>query len=188
MNISKLFALALVAIAPQVFAQTYTIDPVHTYPSFETDHLGISVWRGKFTKTSGTVTLDKKAHTGSLKVNIDTSSVDVGFDKLNEHIKSADFLDIAKFPTATYAATNFKFDGDKPVEVLGNLTLHGVTKPVTLTIKSFKCIVHPMTKRDVCGADVSAEFKRTDFGIVSYSPPFDPLIKLSIQVEASPVQ
>jgi polyisoprenoid-binding protein YceI len=188
MNISKLFALALVAIAPSVFAQTYNIDPSHTFPSFETDHMGISVWRGKFDKTSGTVTIDKVAKTGSLNIVIDTSSVDVGFPKLNEHLRSEDFFNVAKFPTATYTATNFKFDGDKPVAVMGNLTLLGVTKPVTLTIDKFKCIIHPMLKREVCGANATAEFKRTDFGMSTYSPPFDPVIKLAIQVEGQLAQ
>ena len=183
MNISKLFALALVTIAPSVFAQTYNIDPSHTFPSFETDHMGISVWRGKFDKTSGTVTIDKVAKTGSLKIVIDTNSVDVGFAKLNEHLQSEDFFNVAKFPTATYTANNFKFDGDKPVAVLGNLTLMGVTKPVTLTIDKFKCIMHPFLKKEVCGANATAEFKRTDFGMSKYSPPFDPVIKLAIQVE-----
>jgi polyisoprenoid-binding protein YceI len=183
MNISKLLALALVAIAPSVFAQTYNIDPNHTYPSFETDHMGISVWRGKFDKTSGTVTLDKVAKTGSLNIVIDINSIDLGHAKLNEHVKSEDFLNVAQFPTATYTASNFKFDGDKPVAVMGNLTLHGVTKPVTLNIDKFKCIIHPMLKREVCGANATAEFKRTDFGMDTYSPPFDPVIKLAIQVE-----
>ncbi len=184
MKLSTLLAVVLVAAAPQVFAQTYNIEPGHTYPSFETDHFGISTWRGKFNKTSGTVTLDKVAKTGSLDITIDTTSVDVGHAKLNEHLNSPDFFNTAKFPTATYKATNFKFDGDKPVAVMGELTLLGVTKPVTLTINKFKCIMHPMLHREVCGADVSASFKRTDFGMNTYSPPFDPEIKLAIQVEA----
>ena len=184
MKLAKLLAIALVAAAPSVFAQSYNIDPSHTFPSFETDHMGISVWRGKFNKTSGTVTLDKAAKTGTLDITIDASSIDTGFAKLNEHLQSPDFFNVAKFPTATYKSTSFKFDGDKPVAVQGNLTLLGVTKPVELTINKFKCIIHPMLKREVCGADVSASFKRTDFGMNTYSPPFDPVIKLAIQVEA----
>lgn len=187
MKLSRLLAVAAVALAaaaPQAFAQTYTIDPSHTYPSFETDHFGISIWRGKFNKTTGTVTLDKVAKKGSLDITIDTTSIDVGNVKLNEHLVGPDFFNTAKFPTATYKATNFKFDGDKPVAVMGELTLMGVTKPVTLTINKFKCIIHPMLKKEVCGADVSASFKRTDFGLSTYSPPFDPEIKLAIQVEA----
>jgi polyisoprenoid-binding protein YceI len=184
MKLSKLIALTLVVAAPQAYAQTYTIDPSHTFPSIETDHMGISVWRGKFNKTSGTVTLDKTAKTGSLNVVIDTNSVDFGFPKLNDHVKNKDFLDTKKFPTATYKSESIKFDGDVPVAVMGELTLMGVTKPVTLTINKFKCIIHPMLKREVCGADASGEFKRTDFGMTKYSPPFDPVIKLAIQVEA----
>ena len=187
MKLLQLLAIATVAIAaaaPQAYAQTFTIDPSHTYPSFETDHFGISTWRGKFNKTSGTVTLNKAAKTGSLDITIDTSSIDVGFAKLNEHLNGADFFNTAKFPTAIYKASNFKFDGDKPVAVMGELTLMGITKPVTLTINKFKCIMHPMYKKEVCGADVSTSFKRTDFGLNAYSPPFDPEVKLSIQVEA----
>jgi len=186
MKLTHLAGIALVALAPQVFAQpqTYTIDPSHTYPSFEADHFGISTWRGKFNKTSGTVTIDRAAQTGSLDISIDASSIDFGHAKMNEHAKSADFFNVEKFPTATYKATNFKFDGEKPVAVMGELTLLGVTKPVTLTINTFKCIIHPMLKREVCGADVSAEFKRTDFGLSKYSPPFQPEVTLRIQVEA----
>ncbi len=184
MKLSQLIGLTLIALAPQAFAQTYNIDPNHTYPSFEADHFGISTWRGKFTKTSGVVTLNKADKTGTLDITIDTSSIDFGHAKMNEHAKSPDFFNVAKFPTATYKATNFKFDGDKPVAVMGELTLLGVTKPVMLNINKFKCIIHPMLKREVCGADVSAEFKRTDFGLSTYSPPFSPEVKLNIQVEA----
>jgi len=184
MKLSSLIALTLVATTPYVFAETYTIDPSHTFPSFETDHFGISVWRGKFDKTSGTVTLDKAAKTGSLNIVIDTNSVNFGYPKLDNHVKTAEFLNTEKFPTATYKADKFKFDGDKPIAVMGELTLMGITKPVTLTINKFKCIMHPMLKREVCGADASAEFKRTDFGVTKMSPPFDPVVKLAIQVEA----
>ncbi len=183
MKRSKLFALALILSAPLALAETYTIDPNHTYPSFETDHMGISIWRGKFTKTHGTITLDRAAKTGSMEIVIDTGSIDLGHHELNKHVKAAEFLNVAQFPTATYSANTIKFDGDKPVTVMGELTFMGVTKPVTLSIKKFKCIIHPMLKREVCGADAAGEFKRTDFGMTKYSPPFDPMIKLAIQVE-----
>ncbi|PRC93635.1 YceI family protein [Solimicrobium silvestre] len=184
MKLSQLVALALIVAAPQAFSQTYNIDPNHTYPSFEADHFGLSTWRGKFDKTKGTVTLDKVAKTGSLDIIIDASSIDFGHAKMNEHAKTPDIFNVAKYPTITYKASNFKFDGEKPVAVMGELTLLGVTKPVTLTINKFKCIIHPMMKREVCGADASAEFNRTDFGLSAYSPPFAPEVKLAIQVEA----
>lgn len=185
MKLSSLIpALTLIVLAPQLYAETYTIDPNHTHPSFETDHMGVSIWRGRFNKSSGTVTLDRKAKTGSLDVAIDTKSIDFGHEKLNEHVRGEDFLNTKAFPNATYKANKFKFDGDKPVAVMGDLTLLGVTKPVTLTINKFKCIINPLIKREVCGADASGEFKRTDFGMTKYSPPYDPVIKLAIQVEA----
>ncbi|MFZ6649023.1 YceI family protein [Undibacterium sp. TJN25] len=184
MKLSHFLAAALALSASTAFAQTYTIDPNHTYPSFEADHMGISVWRGKFDKTSGTITLDKAKKTGTVDITIDTNSLDFGHAKLNEHGKSKDMFNVEQFPTATYKGTSIKFDGDTPVAVEGNLTLLGVTKPVTLTINKFKCIQHPMLKREVCGADASAQFKRTDFGLSYATPFFAPEVKLAIQVEA----
>ncbi|MEO8408695.1 MAG: YceI family protein [Oxalobacteraceae bacterium] len=178
-------ALLLAASTVSAFATTYNIDPSHTYPSFEADHMGgVSVWRGKFTKTSGTITLDRAAKTGTVDLTIDANSLDFGLAKLNEHAKSKEMFDVAQFPTAVYKGSAIKFDGDKPVAVVGTLTLHGVTKPVALTINKFKCIPHPMLKREVCGADASATFNRADFGISYGLPMFAPEVKLAIQVEA----
>ena len=147
-------------------ADTYQLDPNHTYPSFEADHFGgISVWRGKFKKSSGTVTLDRAAKTGTVDVTIDTTSIDTGNDKLDKHLQTPEFFDAAKYPTATYKGTQIRFDGDKPVEVIGTLTMHGITKPVNLKIESFKCIQHPVLKREVCGTESTATFNRDDFGI-----------------------
>ena len=165
-------------------ADTYTIDPGHTYPSFEADHMGLSLWRGKFTKTSGSVTLDRAAKTGTVDITIDASSIDFGHPKLNDHAKSAEVFDVQKYPTAVYKGTAIKFDGDKPVAVEGELTLHGVTKPVQLQINKFVCIQHPMLKREVCGADATATFNRADFGVSYGVPRFAPEVKLAIQVEA----
>ncbi len=189
MKLSQIFsstiAATLVIAAAPSFAQTYNIEPGHTYPSFEADHMGISVWRGKFTKTSGKIVLDRAAKTGSMEITIDANSLDFGHEKMNEHAKSKDMFNVAQFPTATYKASAMKFDGDKPVSVQGELTLLGVTKPVTLSINKFKCIMHPMLKKEVCGADATADFKRTDFGLsygIAYG--FAPDVKLAIQVEA----
>ena len=184
MTFSRLLVALLATASTLAFADTYTIDPNHTYPSFEADHMGVSVWRGKFNKTSGTVNLDKVAKTGSLDITIDASSVDFGHAKMNEHAKGPDMFNVEKYPTVTYKATSFKFDGDKPIAVNGELTMLGVTKPVVLTINKFKCIEHPMLKREVCGGDASAEFKRTDFGLSYATPRFAPEVKLHIQVEA----
>jgi polyisoprenoid-binding protein YceI len=184
----KHLSIALIAatFAGSAFAaDTYTIDSTHTYPSFEADHFGgLSVWRGKFNKTEGSIVVDRAARTGSVDITIDATTIDFGNDKLNEHAKKAEMFDVAKFPTATYKG-KLEFKGDVPATVDGHLTLHGVTKPVTLTINKFKCIQHPMLKREVCGADASATFNRSDFG-VAYGTQmgFNPEVKLAIQVEA----
>lgn len=185
MKLSRFFAIALFAVAAPSLAQSYKIDPTHTYPSFEADHKGISLWRGKFTKTSGTVTLDRAAKSGSINIEIAADSVDFGMDKMNGHAKSKDMFNVEQFPTIKYKSTALKFDGDKLVAVEGELTMLGVTKPVNLTVNKFKCIQDAMTKREICGADASAEFKRTDFGLnyaIAYG--FAPEVKLAIQVEA----
>jgi polyisoprenoid-binding protein YceI len=177
-------------IGTSVFAApvTYTVDPAHTYPSFEADHFGgLSVWRGKFDTTSGKVVYDKDAKAGSIEVTVDMSSVNFGNPKLNEHAKSPEIFDATKFPTATYSGKFTKFSGESPTEAQGTLTMHGVTKPVTLTINSFKCIMNPMSKKQVCGADASATFSRADFG-VNFGDKFGfkQEVKLQIQVEGSP--
>jgi len=177
--------LAAVCATGAFAADTYAIDSSHTYPSFEADHFGgLSTWRGKFNKTDGSIVVDRAAKTGSVDINIDATTIDFGNEKLNEHAKKAEMFDTAKFPHATYKG-KLVFKGDVPASVDGELTLHGVTKPVTLTINKFKCIQHPMLKREVCGADASATFNRSDFG-VSYGTQmgFNPEVKLAIQVEA----
>jgi len=184
--LKKIALTALLAVAASgAMAATYNIDPSHTYPSFEADHFGgLSVWRGKFTKTSGTISFDRTAKTGAVDIVIDAASIDFGHPKMNEHAKAADMFDVAKFPTATYKG-NLVFKGDVPTSVDGTLTLHGVTKPVTLTINKFKCIQHPMLKREVCGADASATINRADFGVdYAVKMGFIPQVKLAIQVEA----
>lgn len=184
MQNKHIIAAILAVCAGSAFAQTYNIEPNHTYPSFEADHLGISVWRGKFTKTSGTVKLDRTGKSGSIDIAIDAGSIDFGHAKMNEHAKSKDMFNVEQFPTITYKGKAMKFEGDRPVAVEGDLTMLGVTRPVTLAIARFKCIEHPMFKREVCGADATAEFKRTDFGLNYGTPRFAPEVKLAIQVEA----
>src|SRR3954469_20500060 len=151
-----LIIVALASFAGVALAAptTYTIDPKHTFASFEADHFGgMSVWRGKFTKSSGTVVLDRDGKSGTVDVTIEAASIDVGQDELNKHLKSAEFFDVEKFPTATFKGKLASFKDGAPTEVQGDLTLHGVTKPVTLTIRTFKCMQHPMKKIEFCGAD-----------------------------------
>jgi len=165
---------------------TYQIDPAHTYPSFEADHFGgMSVWRGKATKTSGTIILDQAAKSGTVDITVDAASIDFGHAKLNEHAKSPELFDVAKYPAITYKGTLGGFKGDSPTEVDGQITMHGVTKPLKLTLNQFKCMQNPMLKKEVCGADASATLDRSQFGVdygVKYGFKMD--VKMQIQVEA----
>jgi polyisoprenoid-binding protein YceI len=167
---------------------TYTLDPNHTFPSFAADHFGgLSVWRGKFDSTSGKVVYDKDAKSGSIEVTVDMTSIDFGMPKLNEHAKSPEIFDAAKYPTATFTGRFTKFSGATPTEIDGSLTMHGVTKPVTLKIDSFLCKQNPMSKKEVCGADATGTINRADFGVNfgdKYGFKMD--TKLQIQVEGSP--
>jgi len=165
---------------------TYQVDPAHTFPSFEADHFGgVSVWRGKFDKSSGTIVYDKDKGAGTVDISIDASSINFGNPKLNEHARSAEMFDVEKFPTATYKGQLTGFKNGAPTQVEGTFTLHGVTKPLTLTINSFKCITMPMDKKEHCGADAAATLNRADYGIAygdKYGFKMD--VKLAIQVEA----
>ncbi len=177
--------LAAMSTAALAAPASYEIDPAHTFPSFEADHMGISKWRGKFNKSSGKVTLDKAAGSGSVEVNIDMSSVDFGHDQLNTWAQGEEFFDAAKYPQAVFKGKLAGFKQGAPTQAVGELTLHGVSKPVTLKINSFKCIPHPLNKRELCGADIATVIQRDQFGITAgkdYGFKMD--VVLNIQVEA----
>lgn len=175
--------LTALTLSP-AFAQTYNVEPNHTYPSFEAGHFGISVWRGKFNKTSGSVTLDRAAKSGMVDIAIDAASINFGHAKMEEHARSKDFFNVEQHPKITYKGKIAKWNGDAPAAVEGQMTLLGVTKPLNLTINSFKCIQHPMLKREVCGADAAGSFKRSDFGMGYGLPAHGDDMKLAIQIEA----
>lgn len=182
-----MFLAAVAFVAPAAAAPvTYVIDPSHTYPSFETDHLGgVSIWRGKFNTNSGTVTMDREAGTGEVDILIETASVDFGHDGMNAHVRRDDILDVEQFPTATYRGKLVDFVDGSPTRVDGELTLRGVTLPVPLTINSFKCIEHPRSKKEVCGADAIGSFQRDAFGVdYAKSNGFDMGIVVRVQIEA----
>jgi polyisoprenoid-binding protein YceI len=182
------FAVGALSVAAYAEPMTYTIDSAHTYPSFEVDHSGgVSVWRGKFNSTSGTITMDKEAMTGSVNITIDTSSIDFGHDGLNTHVTGTDagMLNAGEFPTATYTGTLTGWENGAPTMVDGELTLHGVTLPVDLDIASFRCGAG-RGGGETCGADAMGSFDRSDFGVDFASGfGFQMYVNLRIQVEAS---
>ncbi len=178
-------SLASLSVLTTAAPVAYNIDAEHTYPSFEADHMGISVWRGKFNKSNGKVMLDKEGKAGTVDIVIDPASIDFGHDKLNSWATGPEFLDTAKYPKATYKGKLAGFNKAGPTRVTGELTLHGVTRPVSLQIKSFKCMPHPMLKRDWCGADAYGTFQRDAFGLGAGKEwGFKMDVPLRIQVEA----
>jgi polyisoprenoid-binding protein YceI len=164
--------------------ETFIIDGNHTYPRFSYNHFGYSKQLSRFNKTTGKVTLDRQEKTGAVDITIDMKSVDTGSSLFNTHIQSEDFLDTTKYPTATFKSTKVRFDGDKPVAIDGNLTIKGITKPVTLTIESFLLMPHPMAKKDAIGANASTRIKRTDFNAGKYAPNVGDEVSIDIALEA----
>ena len=184
----KVFAIVALSglFAAPVFAagETFVVDPNHTYPRFEYNHLGYSKQIQRFNKTSGTIVFDRAAKTGSVDIVIDARTVDTGYALFNEHLQGEDFFDTAKYPTITYKSTAVKFDGDKPVAVEGLLTVKGITRPVTLSLSSFQTMPHPIVKKDALGANASARIKRSEFNAGKYAPHVSDDVTLTIAVEA----
>ena len=183
-TLATLAVATLVSVPAFAAPETYGIDGTHTYPRFEYNHLGFSNQVHRFTKTSGTVTWDRAARTGAVDISIDASSVDTGYALFNQHIQAEDYFDTARYPTITFKSTAVKFDGEKPVAIDGNLTIKGVTRPVTLTVTAFHSAPHPMLKRDAIGANAVAKVKRSEFNMGKNVPYVGDDVTLSISLEA----
>lgn len=191
MKMKVLGALAAVLpLAAMANPENYTIDPTHTYAYFEVEHLGVSNQRGRFDRTSGKFTLDRAAKSGSVELNIETTSVSTGDNvkgsrprTLDEHLKNADFFNVAEFPRMNFKSTGVKFAGDNPAEIAGTLTLLGVTKPVTLKVERWVCKDNPMSKKAMCGGNATATLKRTDWGMKYGVPALGDEVRLWFSVE-----
>lgn len=179
-------ATLLLALSATSYAapETYVIDPTHTYPRFEYSHFGYSKQSSRFDKTSGSIMIDRVAKTGSVNVLIDATSISSGLALFNQHLQGEDFFDTARHPNITFKSTALKFSGDTLSSVQGNLTIKGITRPVTLTVTSFLCMPHPMRKKDACGANATAKIKRTDFNLGKYAPNVSDEVALSLGIEA----
>ena len=184
-QLAATITLAAALAAPAVAApDTYVLDSAHSFPRFSYNHFGYSTQVSRFNKTTGKIIYDKEAKTASVDIVIDATSVDSGFPVFNEHLRGEDFFDTAKYPTATFKSTKVVFEGDKPSAIEGNLTIKGITKPVTLTVTSFHAMPHPMKKKDAIGANAFTTVKRSDFNAGKYAPNVGDEIRIDLGVEA----
>ena len=191
---SRLTLALLAAVVPfSAFAapESYTLDPYHTFPQFEVSHLGFSNMRGRFDKTAGKFTIDRAARTGSLDLVVQTASITTGDNdkgarprSRDEHLRSPDFFNVAEFPTMTFKGTGAKFQGDNVQGFDGQITLLGVTRPLSITLEGWKCGPHPVSKKEMCGGNATGTVKRSDFGMKFGIPAVGDELKLWIEFEA----
>ncbi len=183
----KLIIVAALATLPlkAVTAADYSIDPGHTYVSFAINHLGFSTMRGKFNRQSGSMQLDPGAKKASVMIEIDAASIDTGHARRDAHLQSPDFLNAVENPTITFKSTAVTWNGSVLATITGDLTILGVSKPVTLTVTSMKCGPHPFSKKDACGFDATGSIKRSDYGVNYGLPAIGEVLDLQIEVEAS---
>jgi len=182
--VSLLATAALSAGIAHAEPATYTVDPTHTFVTFEAKHFGTSTNRGRFDKKSGSVTIDAAAKTGKVDISIDMASINSGTDAFNNHLKSKDFFNAEAFPKSTFVSDKVIFEGDKVSAVVGTLTLLGKSQTVTLKANNYGCYQNPMLKREVCGGDFDTTITRSEYGM-NYGLPFIPdNVHLIIQIEA----
>lgn len=183
---AKLFLAVVAAAAAPAFAapESYTIDARHTFPVFEVSHLGYSLQRGRFNKSSGRIVIDTAAGSGSVELVIDAASIDMGIEKWDEHMKGEDYFHVAKYPTMTFKSSRVLFEGDKVVGAEGEFTLLGVTRPLKVAFADFRCAMHPYAKKMACGGNATAAIKRSEYGMTYGIPGIGDDVKLMIPVEA----
>ena len=182
-------ALAL-PLAAGAAPENYTLDPLHTYPHFAVDHFGVSMFWGRFDRSSGKFMIDRAAKKATLELVVNTASVSTGENdkgsrprSLDEHLRSADFFNVAEFPRMTFKAADVKFNGDNPTEITGELSLLGVTRPLTLKVERWVCKDNPFNKKPMCGGNASGALKRSDFGMKYALPAVSDEVRLTIGFE-----
>ncbi len=167
-------------------AATYELDPKHTAVRFTVDHFGTSTNAGGFYNLSGILEYAPQEQKGFIGITIPMGSLDTGLKAFNGHLKSADFFNVEKHPTAYFKSTNWQFNGDKVSAVTGDLTLLGKTNPVTLIATKFNCYDSPVLGTEACGGDFETTIDRTKWGMDTYTTGgMMKDIKLVVQVEGS---
>jgi polyisoprenoid-binding protein YceI len=182
--LAALAGAAVFSGAAMAQSSTYQIEPTHTFVTWEAKHFGTSTSRGRFDKKAGSITIDKAAKTGKAEISIEMASINTGVAPFDGHLKSKDFFAAEEFPQAKFVSTQFKFEGDKVTEVVGELTMRGITKPATLKASGFGCYESPMLKREVCGGDFETTITRSQYDMKYGLPGIPDNIRLLIQVEA----
>lgn len=179
-------ALSAPLVTPVAAAEdVYNIDPVHSQPMFAVKHIGFSIQRGSFGKATGKVTLDRSAKKGAIDVSIDTTSIKTIDPRLDTHMKGEDFFNVSVYPTMTFKSSRVIFDGDRVVGAEGELTMIGVTKPVSLKVENLVCGDHPVNKKPMCGAEVTTAIKRSEWGMKYGTPKaVSDDVEISIPIEA----
>lgn len=180
---------ASAASDPGLKAGTYEIDPSHTYGNFEVGHMGLSTMHGRIDVKSGTIRIAPNGGDSQVSVTLDPASVNTGNKARDEHLRDMDgFFNVKKHPSMKFESTSVTFDDDDDADeatVEGNLTMHGVTRPVTLDVDDIACRINPLEKsKYTCGFSAETKLKRSDYGIDAYLLLVGDEIELSIEVEA----
>lgn len=178
------FVVSGALVAPVLAADSYTIDPEYSNPTFEITHLGFTTQHGRFNKASGKATLDFAAKRGSINFTIDTTSLDMGTAAWTAHLSDEGLFNVKKFPTMTFKSDKLVFDGKKVVAAEGQFTMLGVTKPLKIAVNHFQCGANPIDKKKMCGGDITAVLKRSEFGMTKYIPAVSDEIKINVPIEA----
>ncbi len=166
-------------------ADTYTLDPTHTTVIWNATHMGFSKPHGLFPLVEGTLQLDEaNPEASKLDVTVPTTKLTTGIPKFDDHLKNADFFNVEKFPTATFKSTKIEKTGDKTAKVTGDLTLVGVTKPVTLDVTFNQKKPNPMSQKETVGFSATGVIKRSEFGINYAVPNVSDEVPLIIEAEA----
>ncbi len=183
LTLAALLAPALAPPPARAQPVAYSLDPAHTFVTFEVLHFGTSTSRGRFGPIEGEVVLDRSAGRGEVSLRVSTATVDTGLAVFNARLRQADLLASEAHPEAFFVARNFRFDGDKPSEVRGEFTWRGSSQPLTLRALAFACRIDTQRQREVCGGDFEGAFKRSEFG-ASFGLPFiADTVRLVVQVE-----
>jgi polyisoprenoid-binding protein YceI len=176
--------LMLGAVSPLMAADAYHLEKTHVDLLFSIDHAGFTEKHGSFRELDATLNYDaEKPENSQLSVTVNTGSVDTGFPARDTDLKSEKFLDVAKYPEMRFVSTKVIVDKDKTLRIDGQLTLHGVTKPLTLHAKLNKAAPNPFDKRPTLGFSATGSLKRSDFGISTYVPMIGDVVTLTIDAE-----